>query len=211
MLSLLITVLPLLPAAASCITHAGKTACGYHCVAAHGEVGCAKTSAGVCGATEAELRCWDPPDSVRAHYGDKVPPAQCQAKQGSLACGYHCQTRDGGEVACANTPDGICVATPRGVTCWDPPVTTYCADDKPLPRPICVTQDGHAGCGYDCKARNGAIACAQTPGGRCQLLPQQILCTDPEAPPMCGSQPCRPDEPTSSRAWCRPKTGDAPR
>lgn len=207
---LLISLLPLLPVAPSCMTQSGKTACGYHCIAAHGEVGCAQTEAGVCGATERELVCWDPPDAVRAHYGEKVPPAQCQSKQGQLACGYHCQTRETGDVRCANTPDGICVATRLGITCWDPPVFAYCADSRPLPRPLCMTVDGNAACGYGCKARNGVIRCAQTPGGQCQVFPQDILCTDPAPVPMCGGQPCRPDGPDSARSWCRPKSSELP-
>ena len=50
-------------------------------------------------------------------------------------------------------PDGVCIATPRGVTCWDPPVSAYCADDKPIPRPRCLSVSGRAACGYDCRAK----------------------------------------------------------
>ena len=73
----LLTLLPAPPAAPTCLTSSGKTACGYHCRAAHGEVACAHTSAGVCDATEKKLVCWDPSDSVRAHYGDDVPRPEC--------------------------------------------------------------------------------------------------------------------------------------
>jgi len=52
--ALVLYLLTLLPAVATCITSSGKTACGYHCPAAHGEVACARTAAGVCGATS----CW---------------------------------------------------------------------------------------------------------------------------------------------------------
>ncbi len=201
---MLLYLLPLLPATSTCITNYGKTACGYHCLAAHGEVACAKTSAGICGATESELVCWDPPDSVRAHYGDKVPRPKCLTRAGAIACGYDCASREGDRVYCASTPDGICVATSRTTVCWDPPVYAYCADGKPLPRPKCVTIDGNAACGYGCADRNGEIACAQTPGGRCELVPNQIVCNDPEAPPMCGIAPCKADDPTTGRWWCRP-------
>ncbi len=203
MLALIFQLLQLLPS--NCLTNSGRTACGYGCIAAHGEVGCARTSAGVCGFTDRELVCWDPPESVRAHYGDKVPPAQCMTRTGSIACGYRCASLDGGEVRCASTPDGICVATPRGVTCWDPPTAAYCLDDKPLPRPKCVTVEGNAACGYGCAARNGEIACAQTPGGMCELMPNQILCFDPESPASCGGQPCKPDDPVTGRWWCKPR------
>jgi hypothetical protein len=205
MLFFLLYSLPLAPAMSpTCMTNYGKTVCGYHCLAAHGEVACAKTSAGICGATETELTCWDPPDSVRAHYGDKVPRPKCLTRFGSIACGYDCASREGDKVYCAQTADGICVSTWREVVCWDPPIYAYCADDKPLPRPKCVTIDGHAACGYGCADRNGEIQCASTPGGRCEVVPSQIICTDPETPPMCGVQPCKPDDPTSGRWWCRP-------
>lgn len=210
MLALLSLLLPLVPAASTCITNYGKVACGYHCLAAHGEVGCARTSAGICGTTDRHLVCWDPPDSVRAHYGDNVPRPQCVTRSGEIACGYRCEGRDSGEVQCAATPDGICVATSRGITCWDPPVAAYCADDRPLPRPKCITVDGYAACGYGCAARNGELACALTPGGSCQVLHNQIICRDLEPPPMCGSVPCRPDSAASARWWCRPPPAPAP-
>ncbi len=34
-----------------CVTNYGQTACGYHCIAAHGHVACARTSSGICGTT----------------------------------------------------------------------------------------------------------------------------------------------------------------
>jgi len=205
MIALILQLIALLPTPSTCLTNYGKTACGYNCQAAHGDVQCARTSAGVCGFTDRELVCWDPPDSVRAHYGDKTPRPTCLPRSGQIACGYHCESRDGGEVQCAATPDGICVATSRGVTCFDPPVAAYCADDRPLPRPRCVTVDGNAACGYGCAARNGEVACAQTPGGTCTVMPNGIVCNDPESPPMCGVAPCRPDDPATGRAWCRPR------
>ena len=199
----LLTLLPASPAAPTCLTNFGKTACGYHCRAAHGEVACAKTSAGVCDATEKKLVCWDPSDIVRAHYGDAVPRPACLTRSGNIRCGYHCQASDS-EIRCAWTPDGICVTTPRGVTCWDPPAASYCADNNPLPRPQCISVNGYAACGYGCLARNGELACAVTPGGSCQTARNGIACMDPESPPSCGGQPCRPDDPVTGRLWCRP-------
>lgn len=201
--ALLLHILILATTGPTCINNYGKSACGYHCVAAHGELGCARTAAGICGVTEREIVCWDPPDTVRAHYGDQVPRPQCLTRDGAIACGYRCEARDK-EVRCATTPDGICTPASRGIVCWDPPHTDYCADQNPLPRPQCITVDGRAACGYGCTARNGALGCATTPGGSCQVLREQIVCTDPEVPPFCGAQPCRPDEPTTARAWCRP-------
>ena len=188
----------------TCLNNYGKVACGYNCIAAHGELGCAQTSSGVCSSSDRDLLCWDPPDSVRAHYGDRVPAAQCITRSGNIACGYNCVARDGGQVQCSSTPDGVCVVTSRGITCWDPPMNAYCADTRPLPRPKCITVDGNAACGYNCITRNGEFNCANTPGGVCTPYPNQLVCTDPEAPPMCGAVPCRPDDPISGRWWCRP-------
>lgn len=201
--ALVLYLLTLLPAVATCITNSGKTACGYHCLAAHGEVACARTAAGVCGATDSNLVCWDPSDTVRAHYGDRVPRPECRTRGGTVVCGYHCETADS-EVRCAATPDGICATTLRGVTCWDPPAASYCADQNSLPRPKCISVNGYTACGYGCLARNGELACALTPGGSCQTAPSGIVCSDPESPPLCGGQPCRPDDPVTGRPWCRP-------
>jgi hypothetical protein len=203
MLALLLHVLALLPAPSTCLTNYGKTACGYHCQAAHGDVQCARTSAGICGFTDSQLVCWDPPDSVRAHYGDKAPRPECMQRSGQMQCGYNCASRDGGEIQCSQTPDGICVAASRGVVCWDPPISSYCADDRPLPRPRCIQVDGVAACGFGCLAKNGDVACAQTPTGTCINMPTGIVCNDSEAPPMCGVVPCRADDPQTGRPWCR--------
>ncbi len=147
MYMLLLHLLMLLPVTSTCITNSGKTACGYSRTAAHGEVGCARTSAGICGSTEREIVCWDPPDWVRAHYGDKVPAPGCLVRNGTIACGYRCEGRNS-EARCASSPDGICVSTPNGVACWNPPASSYCAEAIHLPWPECITNDGYAACGY---------------------------------------------------------------
>jgi hypothetical protein len=201
MASLLIHLLALLPVSATCLTNYDKTACGYSCLAAHGEVACARTPAGICSAVDNRVVCWDPPEWVRLHYGDKLPPPQCLTRDGKIACGYRCEAHDE-DVACATTPDGICQYTyQNGIACWDPQPSTYCADRRALPRPECVVLDGRVACGYHCEARNGKIGCAATPGGRCTVQPDQILCWDPEPPPMCGAQAC---EGASERSWCAP-------
>jgi len=193
----------------SCLTTNGRSACGYSCVAAHGQVACARTPSGICKATSDNVEapgvvCWDPPDWVRAHYADNVPRADCITRNGSVVCGYAC-TGLGDEMACAQSPDGICRASSkRGVVCWDPSPSTYCADNKPLPRPQCIMSDGEIACGYGCEARGGNMACAATPGGKCNIFPSEIICTDPEAPLSCGGRPCVPDSPASPRGWCRP-------
>lgn len=204
MLLLLVNVLMFASSAPSCLTNYGKTACGYHCLAAHGQVACAKTPAGVCSDISTAVACWDPPDWVRAHYGDKTPRPECRRRGEKHACGYHC-TAHGDDVACAQSPDGICDSSSRGVTCWDPTPSTYCADDQALPRPGCIKVNGVIACGYACEARSGMLACARTPAGKCTVQPREIVCVDPEPPPMCGARPCTPDGPESPRWWCRPK------
>ena len=183
----------------TCQRSNGQTVCGFACLAAHGELACARTPRGVCGASTDGVVCWDPPAAVRAHYGDKTPRPGCITRAGHTECGYRCQAHDD-DIACAATPDGICRSTARGVTCWDPPVSAYCADDRALPRPRCVVVGDDVACGYDCLARNGEMACARTPGGRCQATASGIVCFDAELPPMCGDVPCAPE--TGERSWC---------
>src|SRR5580765_1644830 len=101
--ALVLQLLSLLPVAATCLTQNGDTACGYNCLAAHGQVACARTSAGICSASTTEVLCWDPPESVRAHYGEKIPRPECLTRSGNIACGYHCEAHDD-EVRCAQTP-----------------------------------------------------------------------------------------------------------
>lgn len=202
MLLLILTVTAVTQTTVACITNYGQTACGYHCLAAHGEVDCAQTPAGICSDVGVGVACWDPPEWVRAHYGASVPPPECRVRNGSYACGYRCVAH-GDEVACAQTPDGICDSSSRGITCWDPEPSTYCSDERPLPRPMCIMVDGRIACGYACEARAGRMACAATPGGRCEVQPTGIYCADPAPPPMCGARPCRAERGDSARAWCR--------
>lgn len=214
--TLLATAMSFLPAygaSSTCLTNYGKTACGYRCLAAHGDVACAATPLGVCKATSdapatqgAGVVCWDPPDAVRAHYGDRAPLPDCIMRRGDLTCGYHCQGI-GSEAECATTPDGVCRATSRGVTCWDPPSSTYCPDDRPLPRPQCIVSDAYVACGYNCEARNGQMACAVTPVGRCTMSYGQYVCNDPAPPAMCGGRPCNY---SSAQPWCAPPESTDP-
>lgn len=188
-----------------CVTNYGQTACGYHCIAAHGHVECARTSAGICGTTSTNVYCWDPPDWVRALYSraeERVPRPSCVVRSGNIACGFGCTAQDS-RVACATSPEGVCRSTGREILCWDPDPSTYCSDAVSLLRPECITLDGAIACGYQCFTRNGQLACAKTPDGRCFASGDGIACTDPEAPPMCGYAPCQPDGKSSTRSWCR--------
>jgi hypothetical protein len=64
---------------------------------------------------------------------------------------------------------------------------------------MCATLDDAVACGYACQARNGHMACASTPGGRCEVMPEGIVCFDPDLS-TCGVAPCVPE--AAERSWC---------
>ena len=187
------------PGAPRCLNQYGKTACGYQCLAAHGEVACANTPDGICNADGGTVTCWDPPESVRAYYRDRVPRPECRSRAGKVACGYRCQTHDN-DVACATTPEGICGVSYDGITCWDPPTWAWCGASR-MPRASCVTLDHQTACGYQCVARSGHVGCASTPGGSCTTERGNVICIDPPPLPPCATSPCT-DE-TLIPTWCR--------
>ena len=148
------------------------------------------------------MTCWDPPEAVRVHYRGAVPRPKCLSRAGRTICGYHCQANDA-DVACADTPDGICTSNHNGITCWDPPSSAYCADQTKLPRPKCVLYQEQTACGYACETRSGQVRCAETPGGKCTAEHDEVVCFDPPPPPMCGPVPCAAQDPADqSRPWC---------
>ncbi|MCA2979976.1 MAG: hypothetical protein INH41_08865 [Myxococcaceae bacterium] len=93
----------------------GSVVCGYHCVAAYGQVRCARTPLGACHAAYGEVKCFDPP----AGEGDFRIPAECRSAFGQTACGYGCVAA-AGQVRCAQTPLGACQAASGDVVCFDP-------------------------------------------------------------------------------------------
>src|SRR5689334_20814718 len=99
----MIALLTLAFAAPQCLTQYEKTACGYHCLANHGQVACARTPDGICSDGAETVTCWDPPEAVRLHYRGRVPRPACLSRAGKTACGYACQAHDN-EVVCAETP-----------------------------------------------------------------------------------------------------------
>jgi hypothetical protein len=105
----------------------------------------------------------------------------CVRQNDRLACGFHCASNLD-EVACAQTPDGLCAATPSAVACWDPPpdvrmIMQSRADD--LPQPSCITSINGAACGYFCERTGDQVACAATPFGACATRFGVLRCWDP--------------------------------
>jgi hypothetical protein len=107
-----------------------SVACGYRCMVVEGRVACARTPYGVCKVLNGRLTCWDPTDTAIHQYGAELPPAQCRAAGGAVACGYECQTTLD-QVACTQTPAGRCTAQGGQVTCWDPPSLLHCEHTSP--------------------------------------------------------------------------------
>jgi len=98
---------------ASCENAFGKTACGYDCKTAFGDIKCAQTPLGVCHAAYGKLVCWDPPRWVRSS-----EKARCETAYGEIVCGYRCVSAYG-RTRCASSPQGACKAAYGDVTCSD--------------------------------------------------------------------------------------------
>ena len=167
------------PAQPECVTQYGKTACGYDCVAEYGQVACAQVPWGTCIAGYGKVLC-GPSTPL---YGPEVEKAECISGYGELACGYSC-VAEYGQVACAQTPAGLCQAESGKVTCWDPPreaawSPAYCEPVVPDPPATCKSAYGQTVCGYRCVAEYGQVACAQTPRGVCEAAFGKVTCWDP--------------------------------
>src|SRR5262245_13845851 len=89
-------------------------------------------------------------------------PSCVRGPGGQVACGYKC-TSNLDKLACAQTPDGMCVATPNRVVCWDPPPDVRILMAGPrrdeLPQPMCMTSVNDAACGYYCVRAGGRVVC----------------------------------------------------
>ena len=108
------------------------------------------------------------------------PTPSCVRLGDRLACGFHC-TSNLNQVACAQTPEGLCAATPSQVTCWDPPpdVRFVMRSRDDLPQPSCITSINGAACGYFCERTGDRVACAATPMGACATRFGVLRCWDP--------------------------------
>ena len=93
-----------------CKSAYGKTACGFGCVAAAGDVRCAAHPDGRCVAAYGRVTCSD------GGGGPRAPRSHCQSAYGKTACGYSCVAAYG-DVRCASRPDGRCIAAQGKITC----------------------------------------------------------------------------------------------
>lgn len=117
---------------------------------------------------------------------DVVSAPRCvTAGNGQLACGYQC-TSNLDELACAQTPEGLCASTPSQVACWDPPPDVRVLLDEAragqrddVPRPQCITSLNGVACGFYCVQSGDTVACANTPMGACATRFGVVRCWDP--------------------------------
>ena len=146
------------------------------CATAYGEMRCARTPMGACGAAYGQVLCWDPdPDTLRAYRGRRSrPAAACVAQYGTIACGFAC-TAAYGQVRCAQTPAGTCIAAYGEVTCWDPDPADLRHRRGATAR--CRAEYGTVACGFGCAAGFGQIRCATTPDDQCFAHGGEVKCT----------------------------------
>lgn len=150
-----------------CLDKGVERVCGYSCVENSREAACARTPAGVCGKTSRAVRCFDPPSA-------DAPRPTCLVAGAELDCGYDCKKSNRGDVTCARTPAGVCGASSRDVTCFDPP-------GDATAKPSCLVAGAAVACGYDCKATKTHVVCARTPAGVCGASSQELRCFEPPA------------------------------
>ena len=144
--------------AQKCVTVSGTRSCGYDCVDNGVRGACAQTQAGVCSKNSTQVMCFDPGLFLTAVWGGAVPRPACESAGSTIACGYDCK-KEGGRVACAATPSGVCTAQYGSITCFDPPPEVYGVFGKSVPAPACKAQDGQVACGYNCLGSNNQLAC----------------------------------------------------
>lgn len=111
----------------------------------------------------------------------QVPVSQCVTAYGQTRCGYAC-TAEFGDVQCARTALGVCVAAGGRVHCWDPAddvVRAYSTQRAPAE---CRTAYGMTACGWACRDAFGDVKCAATPAGTCMEAGGRVSCFDPRVP-----------------------------
>src|SRR5689334_11698439 len=108
------------PPPPQCVSSQGRTVCGYQCKTSSSHAACARTPYGVCQLLAGNIHCWDPPRVAIAHPDKSGTKPECKEIRGKVACGYNCRVANG-EVACNNTPHGVCTTHFERLVCWDPP------------------------------------------------------------------------------------------
>ncbi len=174
-----------------CVTTGGTRTCGYECVENGSTAACAQTPQGVCTKNVSGVTCFDPPLWLSALNLGGLPKPTCVTDGGNLACGYDCK-REGGRVACAQTPKGLCTIAYGKVTCVDPPAVAYAVFGADVPAPSCKQQDGLIACGYQCSSGNGQVQCAKSPFGVCAENGTAPTCFDPSSAVMCAKGKATP-------------------
>ena len=111
---------------------------------------------------------------------DLVSAPHCVSQGAELACGYQC-TSAMSQVACAQTPEGLCASTQGRAVCWDPPpdVRQLMAARPDLERPQCLTSLHGIACGFHCVQTGDRVACANSPMGACGWRFGELRCWDP--------------------------------
>jgi hypothetical protein len=106
-----------------------------------------------------------------------APQRECKSEYGTTVCGYHC-VASYGQVQCADSPMGACVAEYGNITCWSPSPEVRQQYRDAGPAAQCVSQYGTSVCGYNCAAEYGEVRCAQTPSGVCQAAYGNVTCSN---------------------------------
>lgn len=185
------------PPTPECISSRGRTVCGFQCKTSASDLDCAQTPYGTCEVTNGGVYCWDPPRVV-IHHPPRTPVSpECKSVRGKVACGFNCRLSNG-EVACNNTPYGVCTTHFGKLVCWDPPESVIHEYAEATPRPWCVNASEDIACGFDCKSTRTEARCASTPRGVCKLVDQQFTCFDP--PSLLHCVHGGPPEPARARA-----------
>jgi hypothetical protein len=185
MLLILVTAAVLAQPGQKCVTVGSTRTCGVECVDNGSRGACTQTANGVCAKNGSQVLCFDPPLFLTAAWGGPVPKPTCEMEGSVIACGYDCK-KEGGKVACASTPSGICTRQYGSITCFDPPGEVYGVFGSSVPAPTCKAQDGRVACGYSCAAGAGQLACAKTPFGVCAESGGGPSCFDPDKAVICA-------------------------
>lgn len=173
--TLVVVALTQVPAQ-QCVSEYGQTKCGYACTAGSGHVKCASTWLGACVAAYGKVVCWDPSAEVLQSVSRRTASAQCLAQYGKIACGWSCAAGYG-DVKCAATPVGACLADNGKVVCSDGVVGGR-GRFREVPQQQCVSAFGKTACGWGCVADYGQVKCATRPGGVCQAAYGKVTCSE---------------------------------